>query len=830
MIIHPKSKRKMHCASHSIRVLDHVRDTFKNEKDVQRFQAFLETIPNRQELCRVDDLFTECSRVECIHCFRRVSGVLKSLVDEGVATSILGDDPLKSIAECTQTDNITQSPGFLATVYDRINMMPSFVPVGPRYTLDMFLRNMKVLLDRADGLRADGKDVDVLETVIDEQNQILGMLADCVSEFVTSVYKFEFVRPFKDVHKLVHAFVALFEVLCTTLFDACQKVRERFHRTGVPSIVGVNMPGYLEKFKEDVDEKTYKGALLSVHILNIQRFGSLQSFYSLACDQVVVLEHEFAHEMTSKFKYVDQMDFALPYKDMPIKMVLLAHLELALGPLNVRNTKAEFTEGRYPSVMQELGMLELRCSKIQEGHLECWTRTKDRATVQLVPEDFPMTPVFQKDIDAVLKKHQMTTSGAQFTKEAALAIPRIDAMLATDPLGAMRQRAVLRMTGLRALTDLVFATMKVTGLVTFLHDYFPVLQEYVCGTDTHVQVFVRSLVVDAHVRALVAEYKKYEQEQALDEILKLECVQTSEKTLRPKQKKMSQKKKPEPVRTTAVAAAPSARDFAEPVQPEPLDEDSGGEWEQVQSKKKSSVNNKGTFIIYAAATTNRSRRTQTQKTHSASTYYYNTHPTAPPATTRTATDGRTRRNKHLDRVRNRPEVVCVEQNPERAVEPERGPDPVEVVAPCEPEREPEQPVGVPCEPEREPQFDLDGCDPPSTGSIETPVAPDPKPAPAEITSENPEIHSEKPKSQRRRGGGRRNKSALGEATPGLTGPFGIQMTPIDPLVLASYAASQVAQPVPLVHHTVAVPARMFGGVLSSDYASVPFMTFPRVYL
>jgi hypothetical protein len=58
----------------------------------------------------------------------------------------------------------------------------------------------------------------------------------------------------------------------------------------------------------------------------------------------------------------------------------------------------------------------------------------------------------------------------------------------------------------------------------------------------------------------------------------------------------------------------------------------------------------------------------------------------------------------------------------------------------------------------------------------------------------------------------------------------MQMTPIDPLVLASYAASQVAQPVPLVNQTVAVPARMFGGVLSSDYASVSFMTFPRVYL
>lgn len=810
----------MHCGLHPIRVIDRVKDTFKNEGDVLNFQAFLEMHPNRQELCRVDELFAECKRIKCMYCFQRVHRFLSSMVDEGVATSVLGDDPLKAISECTQQhgDVVIQTPGFLATVYERINMVPSFVPVGPRYTLEMFLKNIKALLDRTVDLRADGKQVDVLETVVDEQNQILGMLADCTAEFVAAVYKFEFIRPFKDVHAIVQAFVALFEVLCRSLFDACHKVRKRFHRTDVPSLVGVNTAPYLEKYKADVPELQYKGALLSLYILNMQRIGSFRTFYTLACDQIVVLEHEYSQKMSSKFKYVDQMDFALPYKEMPIKLVLITQLEMALGPLNMKHSTAEFTHGRYPSVVQELGMLELRCAKIQEGHLDCWVRVKDRAVHQLVPDDFPMIPSFRADIDAVLSKMKRTNT---FTKEAVSA-PRIDTLLQTDPLDAMWQRMDIRAKGLRTLTDLVFVTLKVSGLVTFLHDYFPVLQEHVCGTDTHVQLFVRSLVIDAHVRVLANEFKKYEQERSLRDILTTaatERVQTSGKTLRPKQKKMSQKKKSESrvAATTLLVHSVTSSVNEEPV----VEVDDDGEWEQVQSKKKSSANSKGTFVH----ATDRTRRTKTQKTHPTSSYY-NTHLSAPPST---RTDGRSRNRSIHGPVRSGPAEVCLEQNPERATEPE----PERAIEP-EPKRvEPEQTgsVGVmaPCEPEREPERDVvDGCDPSSSGCTETAADPEPERAPTEIASENPEKHHFKSKSQRRRGG--RRTTSTSELQTGLIGPFGIQMIPIDPLVLASYTASQVAQPIPLINHTVAVPARMFGGVLSSDYASVPFMTFPRVYL
>lgn len=816
MINSSQIRKEMHCGLHPIRVLERVKDIFKNEEDVLRFQAFLETIPHRRELCRADELFAECNRIKCTYCFQRVHRFLSSMMDEGVATSVLGDDPIKAISECTQQENtVIQTPGFLATVYERIDMVPSFVPVGPRYTLEMFLKNMKALLDRSADLRADGRQMDVLETVVDEQNQILGMLADCTAEFVASVYKIEFIRPFQDVHTQVQAFVALFEVLCRSLFDACHKVRKRFHRTDVPSLVGVNTATYLERYKADVPEMQYKGALLSLHILNMQRLGSFRTFYQLACDQVVVLEHEYSQKMSSKFKYVDQMDFALPYKEMPIKLVLVAQLEMALGPLNMKHSTAEFTHGRYPSVVQELGMLELRCAKIQEGHLDCWVRVKDRAVHQLVPDDFPMIPSFRADIDKVLSKMHKANSWLQFTKEAAVSAPRIDALLETDPLNAMWERMDVRAKGLRALTDLVFVTLKVTGLVTFLHDYFPVLQEHVCGTDTHVQLFVRSLVIDAHVRSLAGEFQKYEQERALQDILATsaaERVQTSGKKSASKQKKMSQKKKSEPPAVATAALAATVTAPMHHVREEEFDDDG---WEQVQSKKKSSAYNKGTFGVHA---TNRARRTKTQKTHSAPSYN-NTHSTAP--TTAAGAGNGSRSRNSVGRVR-------VKKNPGEPehdrVEPER------VVEPADPEQTGAVGVVAPCEPERS-ERDLDGCDPSSSGSIETAVGPEPERAPSEVTPENTEKHPEKPKSQRRRGG-RRNKpsSVEGETTSGLIGPFGMQMTPIDPLVLTSYAASQVAQPVPLVNQTVAVPARMFGGVLSSDYASVSFMTFPRVYL
>jgi hypothetical protein len=388
----------------------------------------------------------------------------------------------------------------------------------------------------------------------------------------------------------------------------------------------------------------------------------------------------------------------------------------------------------------------------------------------------------------------------------------------------------------------VFATLKVSGLVSFLHDYFPVLQEHVCGTDAHVQLFVRSLVIDAHVRDLAGEFQKYEQERALQDILATsmaERVQTPGKKSASKQKKMSHKKKSDP---PAVSAAVTTTEPTAPthhVREEEFDDDG---WEQVQSKKKSSANNKGnhkgnhkgTFGIHA---TNRARHTKTQKTNSTSSYYH-AHSTASILPTTTATRGAAgngRRNSSVGRVRNGTEIVCIEN---RGAEHERAePEPeqtgaVGVVAPCEqPEREPER------EPERterteRTERDLDGCDPASTGSIESAVGPEPERSPSEVvTSENPEKHPEKSKSQRRRGGRRNRPSSVeGETTSGLVGPFGMQMTPIDPLVLASYAASRVAQPVPLVNQTVAVPARMFGGVLSSDYASVSFMTFPRVYL
>jgi hypothetical protein len=593
----------MHCGEYSVQVLDTIRTTLTCEEDVARFQEYIQTkIPDIDQENRVE-LFKLCDQIKCQHCFRRVHQELSSILDEGLDVSfVLGD---VSLGVADGHGEPKAPPGFLSKLYDSVDMSTSVVPAAPRYSLVAFVQNLETLLTKAEALRSDGKDLTALETITSEQNQYISLMVDCTTEFISAVYKLEVVRAFQDVHPRVYAFVALFQVLANTLFDACQKVREKFHRTNVPSLIGIHLQGYIQRYKEDVPEKEYKNALLAVHILNIQRIHAFRSFYAIAIEQVCTIDLYYAHEMTRKSKYADQFDFALPCRDMSIKMALVTELEMSLGPIG-SNHGAEFKHGRYPTVLQELAMLEIRCAKVQQGLLDVWMRTKDRAVYQLLPDHFPMTPSFNDDIQKVMSLcDKKSLSGAEYMRHMMPALSRIEAISKSDPLEAVRQRRKLRLDGLQALTDVMFATFKTSGLAAFLHDHFPVIQARVCGEYKDVKTFVNKMFIDTSTKVLMNKFLKNEQERVLSELVNTTDAPVVKKT-NPRTKKStrtSAKKSPAP--TAIPVHAPAEATVAAPIEVLTVAEiDTAGEnWEEVRTKKKSNVLMQrvveGTSAVYA---------------------------------------------------------------------------------------------------------------------------------------------------------------------------------------------------------------------------------------
>lgn len=815
-----------HCGESSRAVMDLVRGTLKSTSDVEDFYLFLQQ-RDENSLCSLPDLLERCTNVKCELCYRRVYHYISShpsFIDGVIPLEFLGPDPLQVISRCAVCEpRAVFRPGFLSGVHDSIEAN-HFIPVQPRYQLSTFMANLKTVLDLAVGVRASGKDITELESKTDEQNQYIGMMVDCVTEFICAVIKFESARPLRaepNVH--VRALVDAFERLGLNLFMSCHKVRERLDRSGVPSVLGISMTQYLSRYRRDASDAQFKTALLSLHILNLQRVEAFRTFHSEACDQIVVFEATYIHDMTRLMKYVDQDDFASPLLDTPMKILLISQLEMGLGPLIQRG--AEFTQGPYPSMVQELAMLELRASKIQQGHVEVWTRTKDRVLDQLLPVGFPMTETLRAEIQTASANAVGICVEAvkAYTAELNMSAPLIDAMMRSNPLEGFKMRYLLRASNMKMLFEFTFGLRHLCALASFLHDYLPVMQEQVCGTDAHVEMFVHDLVLESHIRDLLSAYKRYSSERAFKSILsdhellgtaKNRVRTSAKKSKPPKQKKMDEQMTPSTARTPPLGQEASSAATVTPPFVEVEDFDSG--WEEVRSKKKSPHE---TSKEQQAPPKKKNERTrgksdaQTEKKQSSTKSFRNSHIATTHTTIRSSAD--------RNRVRapspnpNRPEPV----EPEPAPEPTRPSEPAREFVVHEPEPEPERPS----EPEPPVVPDL------KSDFISEPV----RVAEAPLETVRPEQQPEQPKRQRRRGGGGAKRSPTApEPAPILNDIlFARGDVPVDPLVLASYAASQVSAPVPmLAQQVVAVPARMFGGVLSMDYASVPFMTFPRVYV
>lgn len=789
-----KVRTSVHCGSHLSNVKDRVQKVLRNDEDMKHFYEYLqfrnETEPDKTDLCRVDVLHKVAASIDCIHCFQRVQNMVMHEFhgSDVVPLEFLGANPLEAIARFVDEPAV-QRNNFLVHLHESIVMTTDrCISVGPRYTLSPFLGNLKTMLDQTEGLRSDGKELSALEGITDEQNQYISMMSDCVTEFVAAAFKFETTRPFKkNVCVFVQALVNVFEKLCTTLFNTCHKVRERFHRSDVPSLTSINMRRYLDSYKEDVDAVKYKSAQLSVHILNLQRIDAFRTFYTEACDQVVSFDAMYTHECSRLWKYVDQEDFLWPYFDAPIKNLLIAQLELGLGPILARS--AEFTQGRYPTVIQELGMLEMRCMKLQQGHLEVWTKTKDRVLEQMLPTGFALTGMIRADIETASNDaiRICTSAIEEFTGKMRMSAPVIDRTFRTDPLDALRQRGIVRIANLRMLCNFSFGLRHLSALAAFLHDYHPAIQERVCGTDYHVQLFVRNAVLEKHIQTLLDNFSEYAREAYMREIIasvqEPKCVRSATKKGKgPKQKKMeknttvpvSMKKSSNPEPSVLIVAS---------------DHDEDDVWEEVRSKKKStgetiksSNHERSRGKSHAQTKKNQPQKCPAPICNSQQQQHY---------THSTFTGIAKRRNN----------IRAVSPNPYRP------------------------------EPEPEPAAQ----DPEPAASEPEPAVQDPEPTIETGASEHsPPVEPSQSKRERRRGRARSQPQMATEyahvLNHALFASASAAPSTVDPLVLASFAASQVSQPVPLPHHQVAVPARLFGGVLPREYASVPFMTFPRVYI
>jgi hypothetical protein len=836
-----KVQTSIHCGKYVSKVKERVQSILRTDADVEQFYKYLqfrnEADPENTDLCSVKQLRDFCVSIECPHCFRRVHNAIAHSFGESDAVPIdfLGPNPLEAIARFVG-EGSSDTSRFLPTLHDAIDMFAErCVPVGPQYGIGTFIRNLKVILDQTVDLRWDAKkgDVEVLETVTDEQNQYISMMADCVSEFVTEVFKFETTRPFRtNACVFVQALVGVFEKLCTTLFNTCHKVRERLHRADIPSIVNVNMRGYMDAYKQNVDAAAYKSAQLALHILNLQRVEAFRVFYTEACDQIVMFDAVFARECNRLWKYVDQEDFLLPWRDCPLKTLLIAQLELGLGPLFCRS--AEYTKGPYPTVLQELSMLEMRCAKLQQGHLEIWTRTRDRVLEQIVPDQFALTDAIRTDIqtasdDAV---RICTMAVQEFTGKVKVSTPMIERALRTDALEGLRLRCILRMANLRMMCEFSFGLRHLSGLASFLHDYHPAIQERVCGTDFHVQLFLKNFILETHIQMLLDSFNEHLREEYIREIVKADsdalekneknekkCVRSVAKKNKPaKQKKMELNAMPNPPAAAAAVA------LTTPVQ-ELVDNDDDSAWQEVRSKKKYAPE---TLKAHKNERPGGKSHTQTKKSQStkspASTCSSHSHP-PPSHPHRTSTGGGRNRNRACSPNPRRVAQSQIEPEPVREPEPE--PEPVREPEP-EPVREPEpEPVR---EPEPEPVRE---SEPEPVRESEPNTSPVPKHDDrAAVETNQTQTQPQQCKRERRRGARARKQQADISSHVLNQTLFSTSSIQVDPLILASYAASQVSQPVqlPQLTQTVAVPARLFGGVLPHEYASVPFMTFPRVYV
>ncbi len=819
--------KTVHCGTYVPKVSERVQAVLRTEADVLGFYKYLQfrndKDPENTDLCSVEELKNFCGTIGCTNCFQRVYNTITHSFGESdvVPIEFLGSNPLDAIMRFVN-EPPSGTTRLLEDLHDAVDMVAEGAtpPVGPRFSIGSFVRNLKVLLDQTTDLRWDAKkhDTHVLESMTSEQNEYICMMADCVTEFMSTVFKFETTRPFqKNACVFVQALVDVFERLFTSLFGACHKVRERFHRSSIPSLTNVNMPCYMDAYKK---EGSYKTALVALHILNLQRIEAFRVFYTEACDQVVAFEPVYERDCMRLWKYVDQDDYLLPMFDAPMKTVLVAQLELALGPLASRS--AEYTKGPYPTVIQELGMLELRCTKIQQGHLEIWTRTKDRVLHQLVPDGFALTDAIRADIEAASTDAvRMCTKAVQeYTAKMSMSAPVIDRTFRTDPLDALRQRGFVRMENLRMLCDFSFGLRHLSALAAFLHDCHPVVRERVCGTDDHVRVCVKNVILDAHIQMLLERYTEYARDLTVQEILNAEstysvapkCVRNgTKKSKTAKQKKMESDSPHTVAVEPKVSDSITRNDEAPPSTVEAVDDESP--WEEVRSKKKYpsdtlkvEENERQRGKSYAK------KKTASSKSRATNSISHS--PSSTTCTSHTARGGGGRPGAAAGK-RDRNTARACSPNPNRTAVPE-------------PER---SPVCVTESAERVATVTDPGPDPEQEPVV---VGNEPPPAAQAAAAPGAETDPQQPKRERRRGRSSSKKQHQQHEDPSHVLSqilFASSAAPIDPLVLASYAASQVSEPVRMLpSQTVAVPARLFGGALPREYASVPFTTFPRVYI
>ncbi len=556
-------------------------------EELAKFSNEFPAVTTRDEL-----LDAAASHLTCQRCFEKASLFIALRENSHFKPKEIRaqQDYFFGISECNKK-------GFFEAFFRKTSMEYSpFVPVIIHYSLTPLVLNMKNLIDQAKVIRVISTDsTEDAERKIDEQNECIAKLADCISEFLKAITKFSSTQIFsRKIPTTLRFFMSYFEHLAEHLVIEVNKTRKMFASQELPSLTNVKTKLYFENFKRisSPDAKKLQSIFVSLNILNLRRIEHFKIFISSSSDQLVVFEPMYQQAMTKLWKYADQGDFLSAYRESSIKTVLIGQLELGLGPL-LPIPDCEIA----PPIHLDANLLDERSRKICTSHIEIWTRSDERNTLQRNLTH--LTSEMRDDVNTCFAtaKEEWNKSVQDFAVVIGSTASSLDRTIKSQNLFEfIEKRTLISIAHARSAFEIACILNRTAGLSAFVCDTEICLTSSICGYDDDVDRFIDDLIEVEHNKRAKAVYD----EQFLKS-LDLEMKMDDPQKKKIKKKNMKKGKSNKPVNEVLPTSETPSETPVEAVKtvhvPEPktpkwadhcVDNQSEEDWQLVQVKRKNS--------------------------------------------------------------------------------------------------------------------------------------------------------------------------------------------------------------------------------------------------
>jgi hypothetical protein len=383
---------------------------------------------------------------------------------------------------------------------------------------------------------------ELTEDLIIKQDNVLYEILQVLIRYIHVIHKFANVTIFEtsppiEIHAKMWKLIDLLYCVMYKHVGIYSKIlNEYLEELSLPlyPLLNIHTPHYFEEFKNKCgnDPDAIHKVLVIKKNINLTRFSDLTTFFRSMEKHLSKYENELVEYMNRTNIFHDSEEYIGPISFSCDTSILFVLLEYLFGPL------LRIEKEKIYTFIEELQIIDLRAFQVITNQHAVLNKVRERLYKNVIPNDFPLIPEYREEIYGIMKKLDAEIKYHQETYERQIKHEESIAIVNKRKKNDFSSRVFYGIS----IFKIFCVIRKISTFIHFLNDSKVLLQDLICGGDSHISEYLDIIKCQIQYKNLNERFQSLRQEYLYDELQKICDLDSSNKIASKSAKKKSKKK------------------------------------------------------------------------------------------------------------------------------------------------------------------------------------------------------------------------------------------------------------------------------------------------